>query len=157
MLRQTWFAGLLAASTLWAALAAGAEPAGKAGARAGAAPLRFWTDTSGTYKVRASLVDLEDGNVRLKKADGTIVSVPLEKLSPADQKWAGEHATAAGGDWPGWRGPNRDGKSPDKGLLKQWPEKRPALLWKATGLGNGYSSVTVSGGTVYVTARWASI
>ncbi|HUS91513.1 MAG TPA: PQQ-binding-like beta-propeller repeat protein [Phycisphaerae bacterium] len=62
--------------------------------------------------------------------------------------WA---APPAGGEWPGFRGPNRDGKSPDTGLLKQWPEGGPALLWKVDGIGNGFSSVTVSGGTVYIT------
>lgn len=52
-------------------------------------------------------------------------------------------------DWPGWRGPNRDGKSPDTGLLKQWPQGGPPLLWKATGIGKGFSSMAVLGGTVY--------
>ena len=31
------------------------------------------------------------------------------------------------GDWPQWRGPNRDGKSSDTGLLKEWPEDGPKL------------------------------
>jgi outer membrane protein assembly factor BamB len=52
-------------------------------------------------------------------------------------------------EWPGWRGVNRDGKSPDKGLLKEWPEGGPALVWKANGLGKGFSSATVSGGKIY--------
>ena len=30
--------------------------------------------------------------------------------------------TSALGDWPQWRGPNRDGHSSDTGLLKKWPE-----------------------------------
>jgi hypothetical protein len=29
-------------------------------------------------------------------------------------------------DWPCWRGPNRDGKSPDTNLLKKWPEGGPS-------------------------------
>lgn len=58
-------------------------------------------------------------------------------------------AMAADGDWPGWRGPSRDGKSPDKDLLKQWPEDGPKLLWKVSNIGPGYASVAVSGGTVY--------
>jgi outer membrane protein assembly factor BamB len=55
------------------------------------------------------------------------------------------------GDWPCWRGPNRDGKSPDTGLLKEWPEGGPELLWHADGLGEGYSTVAVSGGFIYTT------
>ena len=64
----------------------------------------------------------------------------------------------AGGsaNWPGWLGPNRDGKSPDTGLLKQWPEGGPPLLWKATGIGRGYSSVTVVDGLVYITGMLGS-
>ncbi|MBI3948259.1 MAG: PQQ-like beta-propeller repeat protein [Armatimonadetes bacterium] len=53
------------------------------------------------------------------------------------------------GEWPDWRGPARDGKSPDRGLLKAWPEGGPKLLWQATGIGSGYSTVTVAGGMVY--------
>ncbi|MDB6033203.1 MAG: polyvinylalcohol dehydrogenase [Verrucomicrobiales bacterium] len=54
-----------------------------------------------------------------------------------------------GGDWPQWRGPNRDGKSTDTGLLKQWPEGGPKQLWKATGLGGGYSTPSVVEGRVF--------
>jgi outer membrane protein assembly factor BamB len=56
---------------------------------------------------------------------------------------------ASAADWPGWRGPARDGKSADTGLLKQWPEGGPKLLWKATDIGNGFSTVAVSKGVVY--------
>lgn len=45
-------------------------------------------------------------------------------------------------EWNQWRGPNRDGHSPDTGLLKQWPEGGPPLAWKATKIGAGFSSVT---------------
>ena len=54
-------------------------------------------------------------------------------------------------DWPHWRGPNHDGKSPDKGLLKQWPDGGPPLLWKVTDIGKGFSGVAVADGTVYIT------
>jgi len=60
-------------------------------------------------------------------------------------------ATADAHEWPGWRGPNRDGKSPDTGLLKEWPPEGPKLLWKAENIGKGYSSVAVSRGLVYIT------
>jgi outer membrane protein assembly factor BamB len=52
-------------------------------------------------------------------------------------------------DWPQWRGPNRDGISPEKGLLKQWPTAGPPLAWQATGAGEGYSSSAVFGGRLY--------
>lgn len=53
------------------------------------------------------------------------------------------------GDWPQWRGPNRDGISKETGLLKQWPEGGPPLVWKANGAGTGYSSMSVSKGRIY--------
>ncbi len=53
------------------------------------------------------------------------------------------------GDWPQWRGPNRDGISKETGLLKQWPDGGPPLVWKATGAGTGYSSLAVSDGRIY--------
>jgi outer membrane protein assembly factor BamB len=60
-----------------------------------------------------------------------------------------ESAAQAGGEWPQWRGPNRDGVSKETGLLKQWPESGPPLAWKATGAGRGYSSMSVSKGRLY--------
>jgi outer membrane protein assembly factor BamB len=52
-------------------------------------------------------------------------------------------------DWPQWRGPNRDGKSADTGLLKQWPADGPKLLWTARGLGQGYGSISGKGDRLY--------
>ncbi len=52
-------------------------------------------------------------------------------------------------DWPGWRGPNRDGRSPETGLMEAWPEGGPPLLWSASGLGKGYSSLAVVGDRIY--------
>jgi len=56
---------------------------------------------------------------------------------------------AAAGDWPQFRGPNRDGVSTETGLLKELPSGGPPLVWKATGLGVGYSTVSVVGDRIY--------
>jgi len=53
------------------------------------------------------------------------------------------------GEWPQWRGPRRDGKSTETGLLKKWPEGGPKLLWKADGAGAGYSSFSIRNGRLY--------
>jgi outer membrane protein assembly factor BamB len=50
-------------------------------------------------------------------------------------------ARAAGDDWPGWRGLNRDGLCKETGLLKSWPAKGPKLLWKVKGMGEGFSEI----------------
>jgi outer membrane protein assembly factor BamB len=54
------------------------------------------------------------------------------------------------GDWPQWRGPDRTGVSAETGLLKEWPKEGPKLLWKATDLGGGYSTPSVSNGRIYL-------
>ncbi|HZE95821.1 MAG TPA: PQQ-binding-like beta-propeller repeat protein [Planctomycetota bacterium] len=52
-------------------------------------------------------------------------------------------------DWNQFRGPKRNAHSADTGLLKQWPTGGPALAWKATGIGAGFSSVCASGKFVF--------
>lgn len=53
------------------------------------------------------------------------------------------------GDWPQWRGPDRNAVSNETGLLKNWTGKEPRPVWNASGLGGGYSSVVVSHGLVF--------
>lgn len=56
---------------------------------------------------------------------------------------------AGPGDWPQWRGPNRDGISTDKGLLKQWPEAGPDIVWQVDSVGVGYSSLAVKDDRIF--------
>lgn len=58
-------------------------------------------------------------------------------------------AHSASADWPQWRGVNRDGRSTDTGLLKQWPADGPRLVWKAADIGQGYATVSVVGDQVF--------
>ncbi len=62
----------------------------------------------------------------------------------------------AAADWPQWRGPERDGISSETDLLAEWPAGGPPLVWKATGLGDGYASVAVAGGRVYTQGQFGS-
>ena len=52
-------------------------------------------------------------------------------------------------EWFQWRGPNRDGHSAETGLLPAWPKSGPPQVWRAAGVGNGYSSFSTSGGRLY--------
>jgi outer membrane protein assembly factor BamB len=56
-----------------------------------------------------------------------------------------------GEDFSQWRGPHRDGKYPDKNLLKEWPVGGPPLIWSVDNLGAGHSSVALANKHVYVT------
>ncbi|MBN2308204.1 MAG: PQQ-like beta-propeller repeat protein [Candidatus Hydrogenedentes bacterium] len=57
---------------------------------------------------------------------------------------------AVAGDSPQFRGPNRDGKYAETGLLKEWPEGGPPVAWRATGLGQGYASPSIVGDRIYL-------
>lgn len=52
-------------------------------------------------------------------------------------------------DWYQWRGPNRDGHSPEIGLLKEWPAGGPRLLWRGTGAGTAYSSFSTANNRLF--------
>ncbi len=61
----------------------------------------------------------------------------------------GPNTAVAAGDWPQYRGPNRDNISTETGLLARWPDDGPALAWTKTGFGEGYSEVAVAGDAIY--------
>jgi outer membrane protein assembly factor BamB len=142
----------------------------------GAAELRTWTDNTGKHRLEAELIEVTaGGKVRLRKANGAVVSIPRAKLSTEDQTFleATDDITppvkvdpqppettktpspelAASDEWFQWRGPNRNGISPDAGLLKEWPKEGPPLLWTAKDLGSGFSSIVISKGRIFTLGR----
>lgn len=52
-------------------------------------------------------------------------------------------------DWPQWRGLERNGISPETGLLDTWPTGGPPQIWKTQGLGQGYSALAISQGRLF--------
>lgn len=59
--------------------------------------------------------------------------------------------TVHAADWPQFRGPDRNGQSPETGLLAQWPAEGLTPAWIAEGLGEGFSSAVIAGGKIYIT------
>ncbi|MGB4291348.1 MAG: PQQ-binding-like beta-propeller repeat protein [Bacteroidales bacterium] len=55
-------------------------------------------------------------------------------------------------DWPQAFGPNRNNTSPQKGLLRSWPEKGPEVLWRVD-VGIGFGGPAVKDGKVYILDR----
>ena len=51
--------------------------------------------------------------------------------------------------WPEFHGPGRTNISPEKGLLKKWPEGGPRLVWKYSQCGIGYSGVSIAQGMIF--------
>ena len=45
---------------------------------------RKWTDRTGKFSTEADLVHVKDGKAILKKSDGKVIAVPLDRLSAAD-------------------------------------------------------------------------
>jgi outer membrane protein assembly factor BamB len=58
-------------------------------------------------------------------------------------------------DWPQWGGPNRDFRLPTGTKVPRWPASGPRQLWTRD-LGDGYSSMAISGGALYTMYRKGS-
>jgi outer membrane protein assembly factor BamB len=58
--------------------------------------------------------------------------------------------TLLAADWPQWRGPERNGISQETGLLKEWPQAGPKLVWQLKDIGDGYSTPAVVGDRLYL-------
>lgn len=62
-------------------------------------------------------------------------------------------SSSKSGEWRQWRGPGRENKSPETGLLDSWESAPPKLLWMADGLGEGYASVSIADGRIFTTGN----
>jgi outer membrane protein assembly factor BamB len=79
-------------------------------------------------------------------AAAVLLGLPAADAQQSKPKPKGKEGLA---DWGQFRGPQRDGISTDTGLLPQWPAGGPPLLWKVNGLGQGYSSVSVTAKQIF--------
>lgn len=72
-------------------------------AHAQQARARFFTDQSGKFKIKATIVNLNQSHVRLRKSDGTQITVEISRLSEGDQRFlshAYEQYKTMVGDFP---------------------------------------------------------
>lgn len=72
-----------------------------------------------------------------------LASAPLTGPAPTE---------GSPGDWPQWRGPNRDGVSREVGVRFDWPREGPPRLW-STPIGAGFSSIAIVGDRLYTMSR----
>lgn len=82
-------------------------------------------------------------------ANGTLYLATDCELFAITNEENGPDADLTGGYWPQWRGPHRDNASSEKGLLPEWPEGGPPLLWMAVGIGEGIASVSLIEGRIF--------
>lgn len=71
-------------------------------------PLRTWTSDDGAFTVEAEFIDLRRSTIRLRKADGNTITVPLTKLSETDRQFVRERQSEMQKD----RVQNRDRRQP---------------------------------------------
>lgn len=57
------------------------------------------------------------------------------------------------GDWPQWRGAQRDGIAAGERMRSDWSARPPKLLWMKAGMGSGYASLAIVGGRLYTTGN----
>jgi len=60
-------------------------------AQAAAGEERVWTNATGKFTVTAELVEVQRGEVVLRKADGQQITVPLNRLSDTDRAFVRQH------------------------------------------------------------------
>lgn len=82
-----------------------------------------------------------------------IITLSLLAVFPATPQRRGTNSAASkytpsGSDWAEWRGPQRDGQSPEKGLPESWSPNGDNLVWKAPY--GGRSAPIVMGNRVFM-------
>lgn len=86
--------------------------------------------------------------------DETVAPRPNAGPNAPGQPNDGQMASAPEGfdpsaAWPEFHGAGRTNVSPDRGLLRRWPEGGPPLVWKFSECGQGYSGVSIAEGMIF--------
>ena len=87
----------------------------------------------------------QPGNTHMIRLACRSLSLALVVLAAAVSLPADEPA----GHWPQYFGPARDNISTETGLLGEWPDEGPPLVWKINGLGTGMAPVSVADGRIF--------
>ena len=127
-----------------------AQPEDDAGRRARrSSATRTWNDATGAFSVEAEFAGVEDGKVKLKKANGKTVSVPLDRLSKEDQDYVAEQSARSRKRRRRSRPPARPANC--RTTTARWSSKRSiaggghAVKFKVEGDSNYVTSVSLHG------------
>ena len=91
---------------------------------------------------------MEWKKLRCRRVLGLLRAASILGLVAFATRAAADSEASASGDWPQWRGPERNGVSSVTGLLKSWSEKGPAVVWRIPG-GEGFSGISIARGRAY--------
>jgi len=119
----------------------------------------FWSMGAKAREVRPLMVKaLDDKDERMRRQAGMVlkkIDAELAEETAAAPIRTAERIPVAPlaptRDWPGFRGPNRDGLCTETGLLQQWPATGPKLLWQLDSLGRGHSTIAIANGRFFAT------
>ena len=97
--------------------------------------LREWTDSTGKYRIKATLAEQEGSNVKLRREDGKRITMPISKLSEDDRNYLAKLTEAT----PIESEPSAS--EPTKNELREWTDSTGAYRIKATYEGQEGSNV----------------
>jgi outer membrane protein assembly factor BamB len=94
-----------------------------------------------------------DGQLTLRwrwthTAEELYLNTPEGKGKTAGPPQAAKGLSLGPGDWPGFRGPNRDGTLHNVQIATDWDREAPGLLWKRR-IGPAWSSVVIIGDRLF--------
>ena len=78
----------------------------------------------------------------------TVISTSFFMIAMAIMDLGPVFAQEASSDWPGFLGANRDGRSSETGILKDWSDGKLKLAWKKT-IGEGYGIGSVKANQMF--------
>lgn len=90
----------------------------------------------------------EDRYLAARKESGPAAAAAPTAADPAAAEQPAEPLALGAGDWPGFRGPNRDSAASGVTIETDWAKSPPKLLWKHA-IGPAWSSVTVIGDRLF--------
>ena len=94
---------------------------------AASADVRTWKDKSGKFSIQGELVESDGNAVKLKKADGKVIQVPLERLSDEDRQFLETQRDSAFTGTPATSGAAGKGVAGAPGLRYGWKPGRQYL------------------------------
>lgn len=77
--------------------------------------MRTWTEVNGVFELQASFVASSDGNVQLRKRDGSLITLAIDHLSHDDRRWIDNRQTEI-----------RNANEREPVLLALAPESKPS-------------------------------
>lgn len=80
------------------------------------------------------------------------LAIAVNAAQPTAEELAVDARSTAAADWPGFLGPQRNGKSAERGLPQKWSPAGPPVVWQ-TEIGTGYAAPAIHAGRLYHFAR----